>query len=125
MKIISNNIKWIMLISGVLTCTMIFAAIAPQSAMLMSFGDTLNSPIGNMIARSWGFLIFLLGLMLIYGAYKPAVRPLVLTVAGTSKLFFVALVIAYGYGMAALISIVFDGLMALTYFAYLLTSRND
>ena len=32
---LDRGIKWIMLVSGVLTCTMVYAAIAPQ-AMLQS-----------------------------------------------------------------------------------------
>lgn len=34
--------------------------------------------------------------MLIYGAYHPSARPLVLTIAGLSKLIFIGLVVVYG-----------------------------
>ena len=37
-----------------------------------------------------------MGAMLIYGAFKPPVRPLVLTVAGASKLVFIALALSQG-----------------------------
>lgn len=33
MNVIAGNIRWIMLVSGALTCTMLYAAIAPQSAL--------------------------------------------------------------------------------------------
>ena len=46
--------------------------------------------------RNWGALITLVGAMLIYGAFNPAMRPLVLTIAGLSKLIFIGLVLAYG-----------------------------
>ena len=46
--------------------------------------------------RSWGLLIALLGAMLIYAAFRPALRPLVLSVAGLSKLFFVGLLLVLG-----------------------------
>ena len=42
----------------------------------------------DVVVRNWGALIALMGAMLIYGARKPAVRPLALTVAGASKAIF-------------------------------------
>jgi hypothetical protein len=46
--------------------------------------------------RSWGALITLVGAMLVYGAYRPNQRPLILTVAGLSKLVYVTLLLVYG-----------------------------
>jgi hypothetical protein len=85
-----------MLVSGALTCTMFYAAIAPQQALRSTFGETLDGPVAEILVRNWGALIALVGAMLIYGAFKPPVRPLVLTVAGLSKLVFIGLVIAHG-----------------------------
>ena len=58
-------IKWIMLVSGVLTCTMFYAAIAPQDALRSTFGETLQGPLADIIVRNWGVLITLVGAMLI------------------------------------------------------------
>ena len=91
MTVIVDKIKWIMLVAGVLTCTMIYAAIAPQAALRGTFGETLQGPLADIVVRNWGVLITLVGAMLIYGAYRPAVRPLVLMVAGLSKLVFIVL----------------------------------
>jgi hypothetical protein len=88
--------KWIMLVSGALTCTMLYAAIAPQAALRATFGATLEGPVAEIVVRNWGMLIFLIGAMLIYGAFHAAVRPLVLTVASLSKVTFVALILASG-----------------------------
>jgi len=96
MRAVVANIKWIMLVSGVLTCTMIYAAIAPQAALRANFGETLEGPLTEIVVRNWSVLITLIGGMLIYGAYHAAVRPLVLTIAGASKLVFIALVLAQG-----------------------------
>ena len=96
MNWIANNIKWIMLISGALTSTMIYAAIAPQAALHSTFGIGLEGPLAEIIVRNWGALITLVGTMLIYGAFKPVSRPLILVVAGTSKLIFISLVLIYG-----------------------------
>ena len=85
MRAVVANIKWIMLVSGVLTCTMIYAAIAPQAALRANFGETLEGPLAEIVVRNWGVLITLIGGMLIYGAYHAAVRPLVLTIAGRAR----------------------------------------
>ena len=93
---IDTKIKWIMLVSGVLTCSMFYVAIAPQAALNRMFGDTLEGPLAEIIVRNWGALIGLVGVMLIYGAYDPPGRPMILTVAAVSKLIYIGLVLTYG-----------------------------
>ena len=95
MQWIAKALKWIMLVSGVLTCTMLYAAIDPQGALRQTFGTTLEGPLADIVVRNWGVLITLVGALLIYGAYRPASRPLVLTVAIVSKMAFIGLVLAY------------------------------
>ena len=53
----------------------------------------MSRPVADIVVRNWGALIALVGAMLIYGARKPAVRPLTLTVADASKAIFIALVL--------------------------------
>jgi hypothetical protein len=79
------NIHRIMLFSGVLTMTMVYAALAPDAALRSTFGESVSGPVADIVVRNWGALIALVGAMLIYGARKPAVRPMALTVAGASK----------------------------------------
>jgi len=62
------NIKWLMLVSGALTCTMMYAAIAPQAALRSNFGVALEGPVSEIVVRNWGALIGLVGAMLIYVA---------------------------------------------------------
>lgn len=118
--------KWILLVSGALTCTMIYAAIAPQAALRSMFGETLEGPLAEIVVRNWGALIALVGAMLIYGAYDPPARPLILTVAGVSKLIFIGLVLSQGrymgqqVGVAAMIDLV----MVLLYIGYLVGVRK-
>src|SRR5262245_50720803 len=116
-----------MLVSGVLTCTVIYAAVAPQAALRSTFGRTQQGPRAEIVVRNWGALIALVGAMLIYGAFHPPSRPLVLTVAGLSKLTFIGLVLAYGrqsLGHQAGISIVVDGIMVVLFGTYLLVVRE-
>ena len=69
MSWLAKRMKWLMLVSGVLTCTMIYAAIAPQAALRSNFGSVLEGPVAEIVVRNWGVLIALVGLMLIYGAF--------------------------------------------------------
>mgnify|MGYP007112898963 CR=1 FL=1 len=96
MNWIVTQIKWIMLVSGVLTCSMLLAALAPQVALQNMFGDSIQGPIAEIVVRNWGALIALGGGMLIYGAYNVASRSLVLVVAVVSKLVFITLVLSFG-----------------------------
>ncbi len=55
---LSGSIKWIMIVSGLLTCTMVYAVIAPQAMLQSTFGETLEGPLALLIVRNWGALIF-------------------------------------------------------------------
>ncbi len=121
------SIKWIMLVSGALTCTMVYAAIAPQAMLQSTFGETLDGPLADLVVRNWGALIFLVGATLIYGAFNPAVRPLVLVVAAASKVVFIALVLANGNRYLRTqvgISIAVDSVMIVVFLLYLGTRHE-
>ena len=127
MNWIAANIRWIMFVSGVLTMTMLYSAIAPVAALTSTFGDALKGPLAEIVVRSWGAQIVLVGAMLLYGAYHPAVRPLVLTVAGLGKAIFIGLVLAYGRqylgGQAGLV-IAIDLVMVVLFAGYLMSLRR-
>jgi hypothetical protein len=127
MNLIITNMKWIMIVSGTLTCTMLYAAVAPQAALHSTFGDSMEGPLVEIVVRNWGALIGLIGAMLIYGAHRPSVRPLVLTVAGLSKLVFIGLVVAYGsqYLGHVLLAIGVDLVMVTLYIGYLIGIRRS
>lgn len=123
-----KQIKWIMLVCGLLTVSMLFAAIAPQAALLSTFGTTLEGPLAEIIVRSWGLLIALVGGMLIYAAFNPPTRPLVLVVACISKLAFIGLILGYGrdfLGHQAGLDIIVDALMISLFVSYLLGVRRS
>jgi hypothetical protein len=65
MNWIVGNIKWIMLVSGLLTCTMLYGAVAPKAALRSTFGEALEGPVADIVVRNWGALIGLVGAMLI------------------------------------------------------------
>lgn len=127
MNWIVAKMKWIMLVSGVLTCTMLYAAIAPQASLRSTFGASLEGPLAEIVVRNWGALITLIGAMLIYGAYVPPSRPLILTVAGLSKLIFIGLVLWHGsqyLGQQAGIAVIVDLVMVALFIGYLLGVRR-
>ena len=123
MGFIVENIKWIMLVSGLATMTMIFAAIAPKAALNATFGEARAEGAAlEIVARNWGALIALIGAMLIYGAFDPPGRPFILIVAGVSKLTFIALILANGSAEArakAAGAIVIDTMMIVLFALYL------
>ena len=52
MNWITVNMKWIMIVSGALTCTMFYAAIAPQAALRSTFGESLEGPLAEIVVRN-------------------------------------------------------------------------
>ena len=126
MNWIVDNIRWIMLVSGVLTCTMLHAALAPQAALRSTFGETLEGPVAEIVVRNWGVLIALIGAMLIHGAFTPAVRSLVLIVAAVSKLVFIGLIVTHGRQFLrrqAGVAVAVDLVATLLFIAYLIGIR--
>lgn len=126
MNWIVANIKWIMLLSGILTCTLFYAAIAPQAALHSFFGDVLEGQLSEIIVRNWGALITLVGAMQIYGAFKPLSRSLIVIISIVSKLTFVSLVLIYGrqYLGQARIAVVIDLLIVGLFVVYLVGDRK-
>jgi hypothetical protein len=122
------NIHRIMILSGVLTMTMFYAAIAPESALRSTFGESVSGPVADIVIRNWGALIALVGATLIYAAHKPAVRPLALTMAGASKAVFIVLVLSHGgrfLGYQAGVAVAVDALWVILFAAYLFTTRGS
>ncbi len=72
MSLAVNNIKWIMLFAGLATCSTLSVFFAPQDALMSMFGANLTEPLADVVVRSWSFLVFLMGALLIYGALKPS-----------------------------------------------------
>ena len=125
MNIIVRNIKWIMLFSGVITCSTFFAVIAPQVALLSMFGSDLTEPLANLVVRSWGFLVSIMGILLIYGAFNEDARMLCIIMAGISKIGFLFLILIFGtdYIDNLWVTIVFDTIVVLTLATYVVSPK--
>jgi len=124
MDFIVSQFQWIMLAGGLLTLTMLYAAVAPRAALQSTFGQTLEGPLAEIVVRNWGALIGLIGLMLVWGAFNPEQRPLILIVAGASKLVFVGLVLSQvSLRRRAVVPIVIDLMMVALFAVYLSAGR--
>ena len=126
MNIIITKIKWIMVIAGLLTCSMIFAVFAPQAALISMFGEAISDPLGEVVVRCWGFLIFLMGVLLIYGAFKPVYRNLSLVIVGISKIAFISLIVIFGeqYIEKSAVTIIFDSILIALFAFYLIKVKS-
>jgi hypothetical protein len=96
MNFIIKNIKWVMLISGVLTATMFYGLFAPQSALESMFGASFNGSLESIVIRSWSALVGLIGAILIFGAFNEKHRVFSISIAAFSKIIFVLLILIYG-----------------------------
>jgi hypothetical protein len=127
MQLLSRSIKWVMLVAGLLTCSMFYALVAPEASLISNFGQSLDGPVAQIVVRNWGALIGLMGVLLIYGAFREEVRTVALLVAGTSKLVFIALVLSIGQPLLQFqvgVSVVVDTIMVVLFATYLITKRD-
>jgi hypothetical protein len=125
---VERNIKGIMLVSGIFTLGMLYAFFAPFAALQFFFGQTLEGPVANLVVRNWGALIALIGAMIVYGAFRPALRRFILKVTGLSKVVFIWLVIAGGIQLLAhpiAIAALVDVVIVLLFAIYLVTTRRS
>jgi low affinity Fe/Cu permease len=115
-----------MIIAGLLTCSMIFAVFAPEAALISMFGEALTEPLAQIVVRSWGFLIFLIGTLLIYGAYTPEYRNLALVITSMSKIAFIAIIIIFGpqYIDKSILTIALDSALVAVFLTYLIKAKS-
>ena len=115
-----------MLFFGVITCTTFFAVIAPQDALLNMFGSNLTEPLANLLVRSWGFLVFIMGALLIYGAFNEETRLLCIITAGVSKVGFLLLIMIFGTNCIETlwVTAAFDTFVILILTTYVISSKN-
>ena len=106
---------------------MLYAAIAPSAALQLMFGDSLEGPLANIIVRNWAVLVTIVGAMLVYGAFRPSSRRLVLTAASVSKAVYIGLFLTIGtqYLTKSGIAIAFDTVVVVVFCIYLLAVRRE
>ena len=127
MSILTDNMQWVLLICGLLTCSMIQGVFAPRFTMRAYFGEAPDSPAADALMRSWSALVAFSGLFLIYAGYTPAVREAAVAVVGAGKLFFVVLLLSQPkrfFRGQAVTAIILDSLMVIVFAAYLYATSS-
>ncbi len=122
---IVHNIDWILVVSGILTCGALVQAVAPRFGMKTLFGEEVQDSPALLIIRSWGAMIFVSGLLLIYAAYHSDQRLPILFYSITVKFGIAGLVFAGGarYRTRQIFKIaVADFVMALLFVWYLIAA---
>ncbi|HVS37135.1 MAG TPA: hypothetical protein VMS17_16355 [Gemmataceae bacterium] len=121
---LAAHAELILLITGLATAGALALVVAPAPLMKRVFGQAPADPLGVSIARHWALLIFLVGALVVYAAYRPEVRVPTLIVAVVEKAAFVVLMLTSPLrrrpavmvmaladaGMAALYGIILTGL---------------
>lgn len=121
MDVLIAEFRWVMLAGGVLTSTMWLAAFAPQLGLRLLVGEAPSGALPLMLARMFGLMVGMNGLMLIWGAFHPEVRPVVLLYATAGKAAFVAIVASNpDWRSKAMFGLAVDSLLVLLFGAYLL-----
>jgi hypothetical protein len=90
---LANQIELILLLTGLATSGALVMFLAPATTMKMLFGKASSDSISILITRHWGLLIFLVGALLIYAAYRTEIRVPALIVAIVEKAAFALAVI--------------------------------
>lgn len=118
---IGSHIEIILIITGALTAIALIQFVAPVPTLRMIYGEAPTDAVSLALARHWGLLIFLIGALLIYAAFHPAVRAPVMIVAAIEKVALGAAVLGTSlrqHPVAAAIA-AGDLLIALVYVLYL------
>lgn len=115
-----------MIVSGLLTLTMLYAAFAPAAAVQSMFQETPEGAMAAVVVPNWGVLIGLMGALLIYGALHKPVREAALIVAGASKIAFIVLVLSQGErylgGLGTAVAV--DSVMVALFAVFLIVGRT-
>src|SRR5438067_216760 len=85
---LAAKIELILLITGLVTAGALSLSLAPVTMMKMVFGRAPDDALSLFIARHWGLLVCLVGVLLIYAAYHAETRVPTLIVAIGEKAAF-------------------------------------
>ena len=85
---IGAHIEIILIVTGATTAMALAQFIAPASISRLIYGAVPTEVVGIALIRHWGLLVFLVGILLIYAAFHPALRAPVTVVAAVEKTAF-------------------------------------
>ena len=82
-----------MWVTGIGTALVGLGLIAPSENQQSMFGAPSEDPLALLLARGWSGLVGLMGILLIIGARRPALRTFCLNVSGGSKAMFIGMIL--------------------------------
>ncbi|MDA9784480.1 hypothetical protein N9B96_01610 [Gammaproteobacteria bacterium] len=85
-----------MWVTGIGTALVGLGLIAPSEIQQSMFGAPSEDPLALLLARGWTGLVGLMGILLIIGARRPALRTFCLNVSGASKAMFIGMILIWG-----------------------------
>jgi hypothetical protein len=85
---LTAQIDWILLVTGAATAGALVLFLAPVTMMKILFGQAPSDALSLLIARHWGLLVGLVGVLLIYAAYHAEIRVPTLIIAIVEKAAF-------------------------------------
>ena len=85
-----------MWVAGIGTALVGLGLIAPSEIQQSMFGAPSEDPLALLLARGWSGLVGLMGILLIIGARRPALRTFCLNVSGGSKAMFIGMILIWG-----------------------------
>lgn len=126
MGILVDHIQWVLLVAGLLTCSMIQATLAPRATVRMYFGEAPESAQFDLVVRNWGMLITAAGALLVWASFAPEVQIAAIALAIVTKTAFIALMLGSGVmKRQAWVALVVDTIMILLFAAFLLATLGQ
>ena len=126
MGILVDNIQWMLLAAGLLTCSMIQATVAPRATVRTYFGEAPDSLQFDLVVRNWGMLITAAGALLIWASFAPDVRLAAIAMVIVTKTAFIALMLGSGVmKRQAWVALVVDSIMVFLFAAYLIATTGQ
>ena len=89
---IEPYMKWILLVSGILTTFAIFIFLYPGRFYQSVFKLERVPVVYIFVARHWGLLLSMTGLLLVYAAFNEKVWDLAIVFASVEKMVFIGMV---------------------------------
>lgn len=120
---VTEHIHTILLVTGIITCSLVVGVFAPGVVLRYCFFEDRPSATQTLMVQHWFLVVALIGSLIVYAAFDPAVRTVVLTAAVVEKFSIGALVAvsrARNWRLAFIASV--DAVMGLLYVSYLLRS---
>ncbi len=119
---LAAQIEWILWLTGLATAGALVLFLAPVPMMKMLFGQAPSDVLSLLIARHWGLLVCLVGVLLMYAARHAEIRvPTLLVAIGEKAPFALGMFISpFRRRPAVFVVALADAGMAAVYFMYLI-----